>query len=461
MFAPTVYIQRRQALRERLNHGIVLLIGHGEAPINFALNPYPFRQDASFSYFFGINRPGLIGIIDLEEKLDTLFVEDSLESDVIWLGEPLATAELASACGCQQVRSMSRVQSFVNRALRYGRSVHFLPPCRGETALTLAQLTQLPSGSLAGKASRALIRAVVALREVKDEQELAQIESALRVTEQMHRLAMRTTRPGVVEREVVAHMRHVLGREGVQEAYCPIFTRRGDILHLFEHHNRLADGDLVINDAAACSPLGYASDVTRTLPVGGRFLPHQRELYDVLLGAQVHGIQQSRTGVTFMEVHQQAALKLAEGMQALGFFNGSAADIVESGAYALAFPHGLGHQLGLDVHDMDSLGEDHVGYDAKVSRSQQFGLCHLRLGKALKRGMVLTVEPGIYFIPALIQRWQAENRHAGLINYSRFRDYEHFGGMRIEDVVVVQDRAGKVLGPAIPKQPEAIENAMA
>ncbi|MCF5052616.1 M24 family metallopeptidase [Pseudomonas syringae] len=461
MFAPTVYTQRRHALRERLSNGIVLLIGHGEAPINFALNNYPFRQDASFSYFFGINRPGLIGIIDLDDHLDTLYVEDSPESDVIWLGEPLDSAELANACGCQQVRSMSRVQSAVNRARRYGRNVHFLPPCRGETALTLSQLTQLAPNSLAGKASRALIREVVALREIKEAVELAEIESALRVTEHMHRLAMRTTRPGMVEREVVAHMRHVLGREGLQEAYCPIFTRRGDILHLFEHDNRLVQGDLVINDAAACSALGYASDVTRTLPVGGRFLPHQRELYEVLLEAQQDAIQHSRAGVTFMEVHLQAALKLAEGMRALGFFSGSPADIVASGAYALAFPHGLGHLLGLDVHDMDALGENNVGYDTETSRSEQFGLCHLRLGKALKPGMVLTVEPGIYFIPNLIARWQAENRHAGLINYSRFNDYEDFGGMRIEDVVVVQDRVGRVLGPAIPKQPDAIEAAMA
>ena len=462
MFAQSVYTQRRQALRQHLSHGIVLLIGHKEAPINFAHNTYPFRQDATFSYFFGLNRPGLIGIIDLDADRECLFSEESPNNDaLIWQAEPLSWAQMTHLSGCRQIKSLHFVQSAVNQALRSERPVHFLPPYRSETMLILSQLIQRAPEHIQSHVSRRLIQAVVALREIKQDIELAEIERALQVTDDMHRLAMQITRPGVMERDVVAQMRQVLGREGLHEAYAPIFTRRGEILHHLEHGNCLACGDLVINDAGACSALGYASDVTRTLPVGGHFRPHQRELYELLLSVQKNAIEMLCPGTRFMDIHLMAAMRLAEGMKELGFFTGNTADIVESGAYALCFPHGLGHLLGLDVHDMESFGENWVGYDASVSRSTQFGLCNLRLGKALKRGMVLTVEPGIYFIPALIKRWQAEGRHQGLIDYDRFIDYAHFGAMRIEDVVAVEESSGKVLGPAIPKHPDDVEACMA
>lgn len=462
MFTPDVYIQRRNTLRQRLRQGVALMIGHNEAPINFAHNTYPFRQDATFSYFFGICQPGLVGLIELDNDLETLFLEESTDPDaIIWQPQRASPAQMATASGCDTVKERHLLQAAINKVLRSGRSLHFLPPYRSDTAFTLSQLIQWLPKDLGRLASSSLTREVVAMREVKEPRELAQIESALRVTDEMHRLAMRMTRAGMIEREIVAHMRQVLGREGLQEAYSPIFTRHGEILHNLEHENHLLKGDLVINDAGACSPLGYASDVTRTLPVGGRFEPQQRELYELLLDVQEHAIQQARSHVRFLDVHLAAAHRLADGMKALGFFTGNTADIVESGAYALCFPHGLGHLLGLDVHDMESLGEDWVGYDHSVSRSEQFGLGNLRLGKPLKRGMVLTVEPGVYFIPALIKRWQAERRHTGLINYERFIAYENFGAMRIEDIVLVEDSRGQVLGPAIPKHPDDVENCMA
>lgn len=462
MFTSDVYIQRRNTLRQRLSKGVALLIGHNEAPINFAHNTYPFRQDATFSYFFGLNQPGLIGLIELDNDLETIFVEESTDPDaVIWHAQGASTAHMATASGCDSFKRQKLLQAAINKVLRSGQTLHFLPPYRSDTALTLSQMTQWLPKNLGRLASPGLIREVVAMREIKETRELGEIEYALRVTDEIHRLAMRMTRAGMVEREIVAHMRQVLGRKGVQEAYSPIFTRHGEILHNLEHGNQLFKGDLVINDAGACSPLGYASDVTRTLPVGGRFQPQQRELYELLLDVQEHAIQGARPSVRFMDVHLAAAHRLADGMKALGFFAGNTADIVESGAYALCFPHGLGHLLGLDVHDMESLGENAVGYDHCVSRSGQFGLCNLRLGKPLKRGMVLTVEPGIYFIPALIKRWQAERRHTGLINYQRFTAYENFGAMRIEDVVLVGEDGGHVLGPAIPKHPDDVENCMA
>ncbi|KQB52737.1 Xaa-Pro aminopeptidase [Pseudomonas endophytica] len=464
MFESSVYSQRRNALRQRMgtSKGIVLLPGHLQSPINFAHNLYPFRQDATFSYFFGLNRPGLLGLIELESDVDTLFVEEESDPDaIIWQGQAPSWEHLALASGCQQIKPLRFAQTAVNKATRGERPLHFLAPYRCETTHLLSRLLQRTPEAIAGQVSRVLIHAVVALREVKADIELHEIESALKVTEQMHRLAMRLTRPGVFEREIVAHMRQILGREGLQEAYAPVFSNRGEILHNLTHGNCLASGDLVINDAGANSPLGYASDVTRTLPVGGRFLAHQRPLYDLLLEVQEHAIDMLCPGISYLDVHLGAALKLAEGMKALGFFNGCAEDIVASGAYALCFPHGLGHLLGLDVHDMESLGEHHVGYDAQVSRSPLFGLRNLRLAKVLKRHMTLTVEPGIYFIPALIQRWQAEKHHSGLINYQRFFDYQHAGGLRIEDVVVVEEHGARVLGPLIPKHPNDVENAMA
>ena len=460
MFEAITYQRRRQALREHLGSGIVLLPGNEDSPINFAHNTYPFRQDATFSYFFGIDRPSLVGIIDLDSGTASIFADDISLDDAIWLGNDLSLSELCEAGSGVSLRPSVLAPRCLEVAWKHGRKVHFLPPYRGETALLLSRLTSIAPKLLASKASDKLIRAVVALREIKEPCEIEQITRAMRVADQMHRVAMATTRPGVLEREVVARMREVLGREGLQEAYQPIFSRRGEILHNLKHDSRLELGDLVVNDAGASSSMGYASDVTRTLPVGGRFLPRQAELYKLLVRVQESAIKSLYPGICYIDVHREASLQLVEGMTELGFFHGNPADVVESGAYALCFPHGLGHQLGLDVHDMESLGEDLVGYDEKVSRSQQFGLGNLRLGKSLKSGMVMTVEPGIYFIPDLIRRWQAEGRHTDFIQYERFLDYERFGGMRVEDVILLGDKSASILGPNIPKLLYEVEEAM-
>jgi Xaa-Pro aminopeptidase len=461
MFSRNTYIQRRQALRERLGGGLVLLPGNFDAPINFAHNVYPFRQDGSFAYFFGISRPGLAAIIDLDSGDEAVFGDEVSFGDSIWLGEGTSLAQHCAAVGCPALRPSSALQAVVVKALSLGRVIHYLPPYRAETTVLLAQLLALPVGKVTEHASPALIAAVIGLREIKDAGEIEQIEQALVVANEMHLAAMRATRPGVMERDVVAAMRGVLGRHGLQEAYQPVFSRHGEILHNIEYGSRLESGDLVVNDAGASSVLGYASDVTRTLPVGGRFLPHQRELYTLLVDVQQEAIATMRPGLAFADVHRLAALHMVEGMSELGFFKGDAAKIVDSGAYAICFPHGLGHQLGLDVHDMEALGEDRVGYDQEVPRSRLFGLCNLRMGKRLQAGMVLTVEPGIYFIPGLIEQWHAEKRHAGNICYERFKAYSSFGGMRVEDVVTVGASTARLLGPHTPKLADEVEATMA
>lgn len=461
MFSKDIYIQRRKAIRERMGAGLVLLPSHFESPINFAHNVYPFRQDGSFAYCFGVMRPGIVAVIDLDSGTETMFGDEISLDGSIWVGNRVSLAQECETVGCSVVRPMSALQTVVSQAVELGRAVHFLPPYRAETTLLLSRLLESTPVQVAANASVALIQTMVALREIKDDGEIEEIESALVIADEMHLAAMRATRPGVVEREVVAAMRSVLGRHGLQEAYQPVFTRHGEVLHNMEYNSRLEPGNLVVNDAGASSTLGYASDVTRTLPVGGKFLPQQRELYELLVRVQEQAIASMRPGERFFDVHCNAALQMVAGMTDLGFFKGEARQVVESGAYALCFPHGLGHQLGLDVHDMESLGEDYVGYDQEVSRSGLFGLCNLRMGKRLKPGMVLTVEPGIYFIPNLIKQWQAEKRHADFICYERFNAYAGFGGMRVEDVVAIGEISARVLGPGIPKLADEVEAAMA
>lgn len=461
MFAESIYVARRKALRERLRSGIVLMPGNVDAPINFAHNVHPFRQDATFRYFFGINRPGLAALLDLESGEDIVFGDDATLDDEIWLGK---TPSLASECewaGCRTVRGYAALQAALGHARRDGRMVHFLPPYRAATTLEIGRLIDCPPQEVARRASSALIDAVIALREIKGDEEIAEIESALAVTDEMHRAAMRAVRPGAREREGVARMHEVLTQHGVLEAYQSVFTKRGDILHNFSYDGRLEPGDLVVNDSGATSALGYASDITRTLPVSGRFNARQRELYTLLLEAQDIGIRGSRPGVRYADVHRAAVTHLADGMMQMGIFKGYVSDVVASGAYAVVFPHGLGHQLGLDVHDMESYGEDHVGYDAQTPRSALFGLRSLRMGKPLKAGMVLTVEPGIYFIEALVERWAAEKRHDGLIDYAALRACVGLGGMRVEDEIEITPTGARVMGRPIPKSVTEIEAAMA
>lgn len=460
MFADSVYTGRRRALREQLRTGVVLLIGNVDAPINFAHNVHPFRQDATFSYFFGVNRPRLAAILDLDTGVETMFGDEVGLDDEIWLGKTVALADQCRHAGCTVLKPYSELRDVVGDARRSGRTVHFLPPYRSETTVELSRVLGAGPADIANGASLDLVRAVIGLREVKSALEVAEIEHALAIADEMHCAAMRATRPGVIEREVVAEMRRVLGRHGVNEAYQPIFTKHGEILHNFDYSHRLEQGDLVVNDAGATSPLSYASDVTRTLPVGGRFDTRQRELYELLLQVQADAIDAVRPGIPYIDVHRLAALKMVEGMTALGFFRGDPLEVVSSGAYAICFQHGLGHQLGLDVHDMESFGEDHVGYDEEFRRSPFFGLNHLRMARRLKAGMVMTVEPGIYFIPRLVDSWREARRHDHLIDYAKFGAYLDFGGMRIEDEVLVTANGARVMGPGTPKSVEDIGQSM-
>ncbi|MGZ9713932.1 aminopeptidase P family protein [Glaciimonas sp. GNP009] len=473
MFESTQYATRRQKLRQQFSSGLLLLPGNANASMNYPHNHYAFRQDSSFSYFFGLDQPDLVGVIDIDSGVDFLFGDDPDIEEVVWTGQQPSLVALAATVGIifsnatdaiKAVRPANALHAMVAEARSKGQTIHYLPPYRGESTLMMSRLLDLTPDQICAGVSSSLIAAIIGLREIKEEEEIAEMERALVITKEMHIAAMQQSKPGIFEYQVVGTIEGIMRGVDLLGAYPVIFTRHGEILHSRDHAQKLAAGDLVVNDSGVSSALGYASDITRTIPVGGKFSPRQRAVYEIVLSAQVSAIKAIRPGVPYLALHKLAATEIVTGLSTLGFFKGDPHQIVDSGAYAICFPHGLGHQIGLDVHDMEGLGETAVGYDASVIRSELFGMRNLRMAKPLVAGMVVTVEPGIYFIPELIKQWRAEGldgRYADLINYDRFVEYMDFGGIRIEDNVLVTPTGSRVLGPAIPKTCEEVEAMMA
>ncbi|MFQ6037767.1 MAG: aminopeptidase P family protein [Candidatus Aminicenantales bacterium] len=458
MFDSSIYRERRKALKERVGSGLLLFLGNEESPMNYPANPYPFRQDSSFLYFFGLNEPSLAAAVDIEEDKDILFGRDVEMEDIIWMGDLPTIQERAARAGVEHTASPEEMEKMLGEAVKSGKKVHYLPPYRPETTLKISRLLDIPPEDVQKRASEDMIRAVVALRSRKIPEEIEQMEVAHRVTHEMYLDAMRMARPGIYEREIVGRMEGIALAHGCLMAFPTILTINGQILHNHYHGNRLEEGRLLVMDAGAESPMSYAADITRTVPVSGRFTPSQRDVYGIVLRAQEEAIKAIKPGVMYKDIHMMAASVIASGLKDIGLMKGDVEDAVQAGAHSLFFPHGLGHMIGLDVHDMEDLGEDYVGYDETVQRSRQFGLAYLRLAKKLEPGFVLTVEPGIYFIPALIGQWAAERKHTEFIDYERIKDYTDFGGIRIEDDVLVTEEGHRVLGKSIPKSVEDIES---
>ena len=435
MLTTATYVQRRDKLVESLDSGLVLFMGHDESPMNFTDNPYPFWQDSSFLYYLGLNEPGLAALIDVEENHCTLFGHDRTLDEIVWTGELPTLAERGVEVGVTDCRPTGELEESLSAALRGGRTIHCLPPYRDSTTVTIGRLLEVPSADVESIVSRELVRAVVAQRSIKSDEEIAEIELAVGLAQEIHTLAMRLARPGMKEQEVVGAIEGFLISKGSTVSFPVIFSVRGEVLHNHNHDNIMREGDLAILDAGAISGARYASDITRTFPVGQPFAPRQRDIYQVVLAAQEAAIAALRPGKPYEEVHMLAAHTMAAGLKDLGLLKGDVEAAVEQGAHALFFPHGLGHMMGLDVHDMESLGEDEVGYDDTVSRSTQFGRSYLRLAKSLQPGHVITVEPGIYFIPQLIDSWRQEGRLAEFIAFDKLDDWKDFGGVRIEDDV--------------------------
>ncbi len=451
MFQPATYKKRRTQLCSDLDSGIALFPGNTESPMNYTDNPYPFRQDSSFLYFFGLDTPCLAGIVDLDEHRSIIFGDDPTLDDIIWMGPQTPLAEKCTEAGITETMPFKQLDEFLRKARRSGRHIHFLPPYRGETKLLLQQILGIDGNTVVEHSSVPLIRAVVKQRERKSEEEIGEIEAAVDLCRTMQVTAMKTARPGVFEREVVGAMEGAVIARGVHISFPTILSIHGETLHNHHHHNRMEKGNIVINDSGAESPLHYAGDITRTIPVQGTFTGRQREIYTIVLRAQEKAMDAVKPGTRFLDIHLLACTELAEGLKELGLMKGDTGEAVEAGAHALFFQCGLGHMMGLDVHDMEDLGEDLVGYTETLQKSPEFGLRSLRLGKQLQAGFVVTVEPGLYFIPQLIDRWNAEKRHAAFINYDKVNRYRDFGGVRLEDDVLVTDTGSRLLGKPIPK----------
>jgi Xaa-Pro aminopeptidase len=450
MFEAKTYAKRRDLLRKHVGSGLILLLGHDDSPMNYQANAYHFRQDSTFLYFFGLDTPGLAALIDADEKRDILFGDDIDIEDIIWMGYLPTLKDRAAEVGVGQTAALNDLSSALQDAIRKARPVHFLPPYRPETLLKLEKLLGIKPDAAKAKASLSLVKGVIAQRSIKSDEEVAEIEKALHTTAKMYDAAMRMAQPGIWERDIAGRVDGLAIAGGAGTAFPTILTKNGQILHNHEHGNRLKKGDLLVVDAGASSPMHYAADITRTIPVGGKLSAGQLDIYELVLEAQETAIKAIRPGVKYRDIHVQTARVIARGMNAIGLMKGDVEEAVLEGAHALFFPHGLGHMLGLDVHDMENLGENHVGYDDSVHRSQQFGLAYLRMAKDLRPGHVLTVEPGIYFIPALIDKWRKEGKFKNFIAYDRLEAYRNFGGIRIEDDVLVTKEGRRVLGRPIP-----------
>jgi len=457
MFKSDVYLKRRASLHGLMKSGLGLFIGNEEAPLNYPGNTYHFRQDSDFLYYFGIDMPGLTGLMDFDTGKDWIFGNDVDMDDIIWMGPQPTIKDLALKCGVLNTAPVSKIESTVKDALSKKRKIHFLPPYRGQSKMTLGRILRENPCQMKTFASTDLVKAVISMRSIKEPVEIEEIEKALKVAYDMHVMAMKMCKPGVREQEIFGIIEGIALSGAAGTAFPIILSVNGQTLHNHSHGNILQKGRMMVNDSGAESLLHYSSDITRTTPVGGRFNGKQKDIYEVVLKANTESIAAARPGVSNLGVHMNACRIIASSLKDLGLMKGDVDEAVAAGAHALFMPHGLGHMMGLDVHDMEGLGEDFVGYSGEVKRSNQFGLAFLRFALPYKPGHVFTVEPGCYFIPELIDQWKSEGKLSEFINYSKVDGWRDFGGVRIEDNVLITGKGHKLLGKPIPKTVSEIE----
>jgi Xaa-Pro aminopeptidase len=458
MFSADIYVERRKRLRTDVGIGVILLLGNEESPMNYTDNQYPFRQDSSFLYFFGLDCPGLVAVIDIDQGTECIFGNDLTVDDIVWTGPQPTLKEKCLKTGISETAGLDKLPGVLKKAVQQGRKIHFLPQYRAENVLKIQHLLGIHPSDVPGHASELLVKAIVAQRSIKSEQEVEQLESALDISYEMQTLAMKMTKPGMYEREVASAMEAVVLSHGSVLSFPTIFSIHGETLHNHSYDNQMQDGDMTVNDSGAESPLHYASDITRTIPVSGKFSQKQKEVYAIVLNAQEKSIEAVKPGVEFRDIHLLGCKVLASGLKELGLMKGDIEQAVRAAAHTLFFQCGLGHMLGLDVHDMEGLGEEYVGYTDTIKRNPEFGFKSLRLAKALEPGFVITVEPGIYFIPELIDQWKADQKNSQYINYELLEEYRDFGGIRIEDDVLVTNNGHRVLGRKIPKTISEVED---
>ena len=446
MFDQKVYISRRKKLLASLKEGVVLLLGNSEASCNYPDNQYQFRQDSSFLYFFGLDKPDLAAVLDIESGEEVIFGNDVDIDDIIWMGPQPLIADEAAAVGVKKTAPLATLGDCLKEAQRKGRTIHFLPPYRNHNRILLHQLLGLPLAGLKDAASVELIKVVVALRLVKEPCEVEEIDKACNLGYAMHLTAMKMMRLGMVEQELVGVMEGVCKSGGVMTSFPTILSQHGETLHNHYHGDVLTEGRLCVIDAGVEIASHYCSDNTRTLPTGGKFTQKQQDVYNIVLAANDFAREAARPGVTYRDVHLGAAKIIVQGLKNLGLVHGDVDEMVAAGVQGLFMPHGLGHNMGLDVHDMEDLGENYVGYDPDQVRANQLGLGSLRMARRLVPGHVITDEPGIYFIPALIEKWKKEGHNAQFVNFDKLESYYDFGGIRLEDDLLITERGARILG---------------
>ena len=456
MFAPEIYKERRKILRKAVGNGLILFLGNEEAPMNYQDNTYRFRQDSSFLYYFGIQRPGLVGILDVDENNDVLFGREYTVEDIVWMGAQETMEDLAHSCAVKEVKDLHALSASLDRAKKQGRRIHYLPPYRADNILRLANYLGLEINAVEAGKSLDLVKAVIAQREIKSEEEIIQLHQAVDISVDMHRTAIEFAQPGMTEAEVTAEIHRTAIAAGGEIAFPIIATINGQTLHNHFHGHAIKEGDLFLVDAGFENNMCYAGDLSSTFPVGRKFTIRQRDIYQITLAAHQAAIKALDLGTPFREVHHAACITIFEGLKSLGLTKGDPVEAVEAGAHALFFPCGTGHMMGLDVHDMEDLGEIWVGYDGQP-KSTQFGLKSLRLAKPLQKGHVFTIEPGIYFIPELIDQWHSENRYMDFINWDKVNRFRDFGGIRNEEDFVMTEQGAKLLGKNKPKAIAEIE----
>ena len=463
MFDKQTYVNRRARLRSLVNDGIIIIFGNNESPCNYPSNGYyPFRQDSSFLYYFGLNRDGLVGVIDIDNNSETVFGNDIDIEDIVWYGSVDSVHDLAAQVGVEHTAPMRALKNTCNEALRQKRRIHFLPPYRHDIKIQIFDLLGIHPVQQKEAASMELIKAVVSMRSVKEQQEIEELERAAGIGYLMHTTAMRLTRPGVTEKFVGGQVDGIAHSYGAMTSFPTIYSQHGEIMHGNPSMSVLQAGRLALCDAGAETINNYCSDNTRTMPVSGTFTQRQLEIYSIVEACHDHVLEVAKPGVKYFDVHLAVCRLMTERLKELGLMKGDTDEAVAAGAHAMFLPHGLGHMMGMDVHDMEGLGQTNVGFDEETRPNlEQFGTNALRMGRRLQKGFVVTDEPGIYFIPALIDEWKANGHCKEFINFDLLETYKDFGGIRIEDDILITEDGCRFIGEKrIPYHPKDVEAFM-
>lgn len=456
MFEKEVYINRREKLKKNFKNGLILIPGNDYSPLDCKDNTYPFIQDATFRYYFGINHPGLIGIIDLDHNEDLIFGNDYSMSDIIWMGKQKYLKDFAKEVGIEKFIEKENLKIF----LQGRENIRFTNQYKADTIMYLSSLLKINPFEFDKHINLDLIKSIISQRNIKDKLEIKEIENAVNITKEMHLAAMKNVKAGMKEYELVAEVQKAAQKNNAYFSFQTILTKNGQILHNHFYNNTLKDGDLVLLDCGALNTNGYCGDMTSTFPVTGKFTARQKAIHNIVRDMFDKAFSLVKAGIFYKDAHLETCKVLAKRLKELGLLKGSVEDIVVAGAHALFMPHGLGHMMGMTVHDMENFGEVYVGYDEEIKKSTQFGLASLRLGKRLQVGHVFTIEPGIYFIPDLFEKWKSEKAHQEFLNYSEIEKYMDFGGIRMERDILITEDGARILGDEFPRTADEIEEFM-